>query len=100
MKINQELLQAFHDKRKDMTLNDYLSVERTKLSVERTHLSYMRTVVSMIVAGITLYKLVPGWEGAVTAGILLVSAIYFYIRGRKVCRETERNLQCVEDEDD
>lgn len=99
-KIHQEKMKEFRDKRDEMTLNDYLSVERTRLSIERTHLSYMRTVVSMVVAGITLYKLVPGWEGMLTAGILLVSALYFYIRGKKVCKESDRNLRYVEDEDD
>jgi len=99
-KISQEKIRAFRERKEEMTLNDYLSVERTRLSIERTHLSYMRTVVSMVVAGITLYKLVPGWEGMLAAGILMVSAIYFYIRGKKICSETDRNLRYVEDEDD
>lgn len=95
----EEKLKEFHD-RKDTRLDVYLSLERTRLSVERTHLSYMRTVVSMLVAGITLYKIVPGWEGILTAGILLCSACYFYIRGKRVCRDTKNNLQYIEDEDD
>ena len=99
-KMSQEKIRAFRDRKDEMMLNDYLAVERTRLSIERTHLSYMRTVVSMVVAGITLYKLVPGWEGMLAAGILMVSAIYFYIRGKKVCNATDRNLRYIEDEDD
>lgn len=98
--MNAKKRKVFQDKKEEMTINDYLSVERTRLSIERTHLSYMRTVVSMVVAGITLYKLVSGWEGILAATILMVSAIYFYIRGKKVCNETDRNLRYVEDEDD
>ena len=95
-----EKLKEFEQNKDNMTLEEYLSLERTHLSVERTHLSYMRTVVSMIVAGITLFKLVNGWEGLICTGILLLSATYFYIRGKKVCNSTKKHLRYIEDEDD
>lgn len=88
-----EKLKEFEQNKDNMTLEEYLSLERT-------HLSYMRTVVSMIVAGITLFKLVNGWEGLICAGILLLSATYFYIRGKKVCNSTKKHLRYIEDEDD
>lgn len=90
----------FQDKQEDMTLMDYLSIDRTTLSIERTHLAYMRTVVSMIVAGITLFKILNGVEGYICAAILFLSAVYFYVRGRKICRNISKNLHVLEDEDD
>lgn len=84
----------------EITLEEYLSLERTHLSVERTHLSYMRTVISMIVAAITLFKILNGIEGIIVAVILLISALAFYIRGNRVCREVRRDLRHIEDEED
>lgn len=91
---------AYKGNKTNLTVNDYLSIERTHLSVERTHLSYMRTVISMIVAAITLYNILVGIAGIIVAVILLASAVVFYIRGRKVCREVNHNLKQIEDEDD
>lgn len=98
--MNIEIFKAYRENKEEITLNDYLAMERTHLSVERTHLSYMRTVVSMIVAGITLLNLLSGWEGYACAGILIVSAAYFWIRGRKVCKAANDHLKYIEDEDD
>lgn len=98
--MNIEIFKAYHENKEEITLNDYLAMERTHLSVERTHLSYMRTVVSMVVAGITLFNLLSGWEGYACAGILAISAVYFWIRGRKVCKTANHNLRYFEDEDD
>ncbi|MEG1848402.1 MAG: DUF202 domain-containing protein [Lachnospiraceae bacterium] len=98
MKTNA--FQAYKGNKPEVNLNDYLAMERTHLSVERTHLSYMRTVISMIVAAITLYKILSGIEGIVVAVILMVSALVFYLRGQKVCKEVRRNLKEIEDEDD
>lgn len=90
----------FREHKPELTLNDYLAIDRTSLSIERTHLSYMRTVVSMVVAAITFIKILGGIEGVICALILLGSALYFYIRGKKVCSKISKNLKYVEDEDD
>ena len=67
----------------EMILRDHLAIDRTILANERTYLSYMRTVVSFIVAALTLYKLLEGIEGIITAIILCGSAVYLFIRGKR-----------------
>ncbi|SHH67929.1 putative membrane protein [Clostridium collagenovorans DSM 3089] len=76
-------------------LRDSLAIDRTKLANERTYLSYMRTVVSFSVAAITLLKLLGGIEGVIVAIILVISAVYFYIRGSKLYKEVSENLDFV-----
>lgn len=99
--MKNSVFETFKGIQPNMNLNDYLALERTHLSVERTHLSYMRTVISMLVAAITLYKLLEGTvEGIAVAVILVISAAAFYIRGRKVCGKVRKNLKQIEDEDD
>ena len=83
-----------------LVLGDYLAIDRTNLAVERTHLAYMRTVVTMVVAAITILRVLGGWEGWVCAIILIIFSIVFYIRGKRVCKEVTMNLKSLEDEDD
>lgn len=78
---------------KELSLGDILSVERTRLSIERTYLSYTRTAVSFLAASISVYKLLQGIEGYISAVILLVSALYFFLRGRAVTQGIKRELQ-------
>lgn len=84
--------QTFRKNSQSLTLNDYLAVERTILANERTHLAYMQTVISFLVAALTLFKLLGGIEGSVAALILVVSASYFFIRGRKTSQEVTKSL--------
>lgn len=84
---------------KKLSLSDALSVERTHLSNERTYLSYTRTAVSFIVAAISIYKLIPGAEGGISATILLVSALYFFVRGIKITRSVKNELEILDIED-
>lgn len=76
----------------NITLSDRLSIDRTILAIERTHLAYMRTVVSFIVAALTLFKLLGGIEGIIVASILLVSTVYFFLKGKKIYKESHSNL--------
>ena len=93
-------IQGSYERQEDMTLNDWLAVDRTRLANERTHLSYMRTVVSMVVAAITLYNVLKGTAGIVCAVILLASSIYFFIRGTRICRKVDKKLNSLYDEDE
>ena len=90
--------EVYRHRQSELTLDDYLALDRTTLSIERTHLSYMRTVISMIVAAITLWKILGGIEGYVCAGILLISSLYFGIRGRHICSRMRKNIAFGEDE--
>jgi len=46
----------------DLSLNDYLAIDRTVLANERTLLSFGRTALTLVVLGGTLIKfLEPGW---------------------------------------
>lgn len=83
----------YKNNKDSMILRDHLAVDRTVLANERTYLSYMRTVVSLIVAAITLFKLLEGNEGRIVAVILTMSAIYFFIRGKRIYREVNKNLE-------
>ncbi|MGL4624619.1 MAG: DUF202 domain-containing protein, partial [Culicoidibacterales bacterium] len=67
-------------------------VERTILANERTHLAYMQTVISFLVAALTLYKVLGGIEGIIVALVLVSSAGYFFIRGRKTSQEVTKSL--------
>ncbi|MEG1004167.1 DUF202 domain-containing protein [Clostridium sp.] len=83
----------YRENKEDMNLRDHLAVDRTVLASERTYLSYMRTVISFIVAALTLYKLLGGAVGLIVAIILSVSAIYFGIRGRRIYKEVNKDLE-------
>ncbi len=93
-------IQGIYKQPDELTLNDWLAVDRTRLANERTHLSYMRTVVSMIVAAISLYNILKAPEGIVCAAILIVSAIYFFIRGHRICSNLDKKLNALYDEDE
>ena len=93
-------IQGTYKHPEEMTLNDRLAVDRTRLANERTHLSYMRTVVSMIVAAISLYNILKGVEGIACAVILIISSVYFFIRGTRICRIVDEKLNDLYDEDE
>lgn len=76
----------------EIILRDYLAIDRTILANERTYLSYMRTVVSFAVAALTILKLLGDIEGILAASILVISAVYFYIRGVKTYKEISKDL--------
>ena len=51
MELNQE-------KNTDMTLRDFLALDRTKLANERTYLGYMRTFISLLAAGVGFIRFI------------------------------------------
>ncbi len=93
-------IQGVYKHTEELTLNDWLAVDRTRLANERTHLSYMRTVVTMVVAAITIYNLLKGPGGIICAVILIVSSVYFFIRGTRICSVVDKKLNSLYDEDE
>lgn len=79
-----------------LSLSDALALERTHLANERTYLSYTRTAVSFLVAAISIYKLLPGTEGHISMAILLISALYFFIRGIRITRSVNAELKILD----
>lgn len=84
--------QYFKENPEELILRDHLAIDRTVLANERTYLSYMRTVVSFLVAALTLFKLLGGIEGIIVASLLVISASYFFFRGRKAYWRISQNL--------
>ena len=64
----------------DLTLRDYLALDRTKLANERTYLGYMRTFISLLVAGVGFIRFIE-IEAAKYVGILLcfISPLFFIV---------------------
>lgn len=82
--------QRFQDR--ELTLSDYLAIDRTVLANERTVLAYARTFLAMIVIGGTCIKFFDSWYmwaigAAFIAGSLGVAAF-----GWRRFRSTHRTL--------
>ena len=77
---------------KEINLQDYLALERTKLANERTFFSFLRTSLYMLLGGIAFLQLQGfdnvKWMAFVTISlsvIILVVGIYRYVRlGKKL----------------
>ncbi len=61
----------------ELSLSDMLAVDRTALANERTLLAYVRTTIMLGVSAISLIKLFPDSNSAVTAGICLIPVSFF-----------------------
>ncbi|MDE2399829.1 MAG: DUF202 domain-containing protein [Patescibacteria group bacterium] len=57
---------------KELILRDYLAIERTILTNEATYLAYIRTSLTVIVIGVTLFKLTPGNISFQNIAIILI----------------------------
>lgn len=69
------------EKRDELTLRDYLAIDRTLLANERSFLSYVRTAATLLIASITLIKFFPeGWIQTSGEFMLAATAVVF-IRG-------------------
>ncbi|HEV7702547.1 MAG TPA: DUF202 domain-containing protein [Candidatus Paceibacterota bacterium] len=62
---------------KQLILRDYLAIERTILTNEATFLSYIRTGLTIIVVGVTLFKLAENYAVFQYTGALLVVIGFF-----------------------
>ena len=64
----------------DLTLRDYLALDRTKLANERTYLGYMRTFISLLAAGVGFIRFIE-IEVVKYVGMLLcfISPLFFIV---------------------
>lgn len=84
--------------RVELTLTEYLAVDRNSMANERTLLAYLRTALTFVVAGVSLIQFFQ-YRIIVMAGYLLIPAalcilIIGYVRFlmmRKSIREALRN---------
>jgi putative membrane protein len=73
----------------ELTLRDYLAIDRTRLANERTLLAYLRSAVALLLAGLSILHFWPrGWFGAVgwaclPSGLLTGIVGVFRHRGMK-----------------
>ena len=65
----------------NLTLNDYLAIDRTVLANERTLLSYTRTALTMLVIGGTCIKLFDSVWIEIVGLIFLLAALGCFIVG-------------------
>ncbi|HEX71965.1 MAG TPA: DUF202 domain-containing protein [Candidatus Hydrogenedentes bacterium] len=74
--------------KKELTLNDYLAIDRTVLANERTLLSYVRTSLTLLVIGGTCFKFFDVlWLnilGLVFMGIAVVVVLHGWTRYRRM----------------
>jgi putative membrane protein len=82
--------QRFQDR--ELTLNDYLAVDRTVLSNERTALAYGRTILAMIAIGGSCIKFFDLWFMWVVGGLFLAGSLGVAIIGWRRFRRTQRFL--------
>jgi len=82
---------------KDLSLNDYLAIDRTTLANERTFLAYSRTALAMLIIGGSCLKLFEDWWmhaiGAAFLAGAAVLAIYGWYRFRQVKDDVSVALQ-------
>jgi putative membrane protein len=73
---------------KELTLNDYLAIDRTTLANERTFLAYGRTALAMLIIGGSCLKLFDTWWmhaiGAAFIGGSAILGAYGWHRYRQV----------------
>ena len=74
----------------DLTLRDYLAIDRTVLANERTFLSYVNTALALVVAGVSLIKFfTTGILSTVGALLIFGGVLVFgiglrtFVRGHK-----------------
>lgn len=60
---------------RDLTLTDYLAIDRTVLANERTLLAYGRTALGMMVVGGTIIKFLEGWWLPGLGGAFIVAGL-------------------------
>lgn len=72
----------------DLTVRDYLALDRTKLANHRTFLAYIRTMIMLFASGITFLKAFPDDEVMralawilipASIGVLLIGLVVFLI---------------------
>lgn len=81
---------------KDLSLSDYLAIERTLLANERTMLAYVRTSLAMAGAGATLVHFVSSFYGSFIGWFLILSGITAAVTGAIKYKSTANKLSALE----
>lgn len=80
--------------RDDMTLKDFLAVDRTALANERTFLAYIRTGIGFLAIAISLIKLFhsifTNVLGALFVILAIVTSVYGLYRYKRMSKKIEK----------
>lgn len=77
---------------RELTLTDYLAIDRTVLANERTALAYGRTVLAMVIVGGSCIKLFDAWSMVVIGAVFLAGSVGVAWLGWSRFRRTRRLL--------
>lgn len=77
---------------RELTLTDYLAIDRTVLANERTALAYARTALAMIVIGGTAIKFFTQWYMWAIGGVFIAGAAVVGAIGARRYLATARSL--------
>lgn len=80
-------------KNHELTLNDYLAIDRTILSNERTLLSYVRAALSQLIIGASALKFFDSLALTILGWIFIVAAVATMIIGWFRYRHTDHLLR-------
>ena len=76
----------------DMTLRDFLALDRTKLANERTYLGYMRTFISLLASGVGFIRFIEiELVKYVGIALCLISPLFFIVGTWKYYSIEKRN---------
>ncbi|MCR5108496.1 MAG: hypothetical protein K6B28_10065 [Lachnospiraceae bacterium] len=100
-KLARERTELSYDRTGLSILRTNLAFQSSRMSVEQTHLSYLRTIVSLIGSSATIYKALPalgvsGVFSTILACFLMLSAIYFIIKDRKIYPKLSAEIEEME----
>lgn len=82
-------------KNRELSLTDYLAIDRTVLANERTALAYARTVLALVVVGGTCIKLFDAWYMIAIGAAFLTLALATAILGWRRYHRTRRELNAA-----
>lgn len=77
---------------RELTLTDYLAIDRTILANERTGLAYARAALAMIIIGGTAVKFFTEWYMWAVGGVFLIGSILVGVVGARRYLRTARHL--------
>jgi putative membrane protein len=77
---------------RDLSLNDYLAVDRTELANERTLLAYVRTAIALLITGVSAIKFFASpWITATGVAFIAAATLTVAIGWRRY-RQTNQRL--------
>lgn len=82
-------------KNRELSLTDYLAIDRTVLANERTALAFARTVLALVVVGGSCIKLFDAWYMLAIGVIFLILALVTAWMGWQRYHRTRRQLNAA-----